>query len=388
MEQLARFTREGAAGAWRVIAREGLAVGERIDVYKRGRVAHVRVGAMLGTLGNGEATYEIQSRSLSKRDAGRSTAENAETTTTHAEVAETMEQNGNGAVVGTVDAAVAALIKATQAHSKLDEDRVIALIEQHATKRTHVTHSVDLTKRDGTVERIAGQHKQFATLLEFVAAKVPVMLVGPAGSGKTSAARAVAKALNAPFFFTGAVVDRFALLGFRDAQSRVVETQLSLAIKQASVFLFDELDGSGEDAVLSFHAPIDNRVADMPEGQVQVHDECAFIASANTYGRGADRMYVGRTQLDAATLDRFAVLDWDYDYDLERDACANAEWCERVQSVRTAVMDLKIRHVVSMRATFQGEKLLARGMARTQVEDSVLWRGLDADSRAKVERAL
>jgi hypothetical protein len=40
-------------------------------------------------------------------------------------------------------------------------------------------------------------------------------------------------------------------------------------------------------------------------------------AAANTYGTGADALYVGRNQLDAATLDRFYVVEMDYDRKLE-----------------------------------------------------------------------
>ena len=46
-----------------------------------------------------------------------------------------------------------------------------------------------------------------------------------------------------------------------------------------------------------------------------------ILAAANTWGRGGDQQYVGRNQLDAATLDRFVLstLHVDYDTDLERD---------------------------------------------------------------------
>jgi len=168
-----------------------------------------------------------------------------------------------------------------------------------------------------------------------------------------------------------------------------VHTQYSQAIKQPCVFLFDEGDASAADALLAFNAAIDNRVADLPEGKVDVHPECRFIFSANTFGRGADRMYVGRAQLDAATIDRFAMLSWDYDRDLERKlGDSMPQWVKRVHQVRAAVETLKVRHVVSMRAVVQGIKLLNVGMTLAAVEDAVLWRGLDADARTKIERAV
>jgi len=62
------------------------------------------------------------------------------------------------------------------------------------------------------------------------------------------------------------------------------------------------------------------------------------------------------------------------------------EWFARVRSVRSAIADLGIRHIVSPRATLNGAKLFAVGIGRKHVEELALWKGLDVDSRAKVER--
>jgi cobaltochelatase CobS len=43
-----------------------------------------------------------------------------------------------------------------------------------------------------------------------------------------------------------------------------------------------------------------------------LHEDCRLIAGANTIGRGRDATYTGRAAIDAATLDRFAVLAWEY----------------------------------------------------------------------------
>ncbi len=82
----------------------------------------------------------------------------------------------------------------------------------------------------------------------------------------------------------------------------------------------------------------------------------------------ADRQYVGRNQLDAASLDRFYVIPMDYDNELEsslygiesksqtvsQTPCAMTvqEWVAYVQQVRKAVGTFggAIRHIVSMRA--------------------------------------
>jgi hypothetical protein len=52
--------------------------------------------------------------------------------------------------------------------------------------------------------------------------------------------------------------------------------------------------------------------------------------------------------------------------------------------VRHAVGELKVRHVVSPRATVNGARLLAAGWSWADAEDAVIWKGLDADTKGKV----
>src|SRR5678815_741161 len=68
MEHLARFTREDAGGAWRVIARPGLTSGQKVDVAKRGKVATVTVGEVVRTLSSGECVYAILRRTQAKAE--------------------------------------------------------------------------------------------------------------------------------------------------------------------------------------------------------------------------------------------------------------------------------------------------------------------------------
>lgn len=63
---------------------------------------------------------------------------------------------------------------------------------------------------------------------------------------------------------------------------------------------------------------------------------------------------------------------------------SDKEWCETVQSYRKAVAKLQLRMVVSPRATFQGEKLLASGIKMKDVVDMVILRGATADQIKKI----
>jgi hypothetical protein len=245
---------------------------------------------------------------------------------------------------------------------------------------------LDLTVRinDSKSKDLGKQHYQLPVLLQILATKLNVYIVGPAGAGKTYAAIQCAKALGVEFYFTGAVASEFKLTGFIDAQGRIVSTEFRKAFENGGLFLFDEIDASYPQAVLAFNAALANDYMDFPDKRVQRHKDFYCIAAANTYGQGADRQYVGRNQLDAASLDRFVFLDWEYDENLERELAGNEDWSDYVQKVRRLVVSLKIRHVVSPRASIYGARLLASGLNREIVEQTILWKGLDDASRNKV----
>lgn len=227
-------------------------------------------------------------------------------------------------------------------------------------------------------------HFQFEILYKILANKLNVYIVGPAGAGKTYAAIQCAKALKVEFYFTGAVASEFKLTGFIDAQGRIVSTEFRKAFENGGLFLFDEIDASYPQAVLAFNAALANDYMDFPDKRVKRHEKFYCIAAANTYGQGADRQYVGRNQLDAASLDRFVFLDWKYDENLERKLAKNQEWTEYVQKIRRYIEAQRIRHVVSPRASIYGAKLLANGISQEIVEQTILWKGLDEATKTKI----
>jgi cobaltochelatase CobS len=105
-------------------------------------------------------------------------------------------------------------------------------------------------------------------VLKAVTAGVTPMLVGPAGSGKTTLARQIAEALNRPFYMAARVTSEYKLTGFIDAAGKAVQTDFRRAYEKGGVFLFDEIDASDADALTAFNAPLANDVADFPDGQV------------------------------------------------------------------------------------------------------------------------
>lgn len=232
-------------------------------------------------------------------------------------------------------------------------------------------------------------HKQFPELLNIIAQGVPAMLVGPAGSGKTMAAEQAAESMGLSFYMQGGTSGSHELLGYCDAHGRYQTTPFRYAFEHGGVFLKDEIDVDDPAAILVINSALANGAMAFPDtpNPVRRHKDFYFIGAANTFGQGADRLYVGRNQLDAATLDRFAFLSWRYDEKLERAVAGNDSWVDRVQSLRRGAEKEKARVVISPRASINGAKLLAAGMTRDAVEQALIWKGTDGDLRSRIERA-
>ncbi len=229
------------------------------------------------------------------------------------------------------------------------------------------------------------RHFRFPELLKALTAHQNVFISGPTGAGKTFAAEQCAKKLKCDFYFTGAISNEYKLLGYMDANGNYVSTEFRKAYENGGLFLFDEVDASFPQPLLAFNAALSGVQMDFPDKTVKKHKDFFCIATANTYGSGASRQYVGRNQLDSAFLDRFVFIDWPYDEELERNMTENQEWADYVLKVRAAIDKLGVgkmalRHIVSPRATISGASLLKAGLEKERVEEMVIWKGLDRET--------
>jgi len=236
------------------------------------------------------------------------------------------------------------------------------------------------------------QHNQFANLLTVVAAREPVLMVGPAGTGKTHAAEMVAQALSLAFYSisVGSQTSKSDLVGYMHAAGGYVPTQFRKAYETGGVFLLDEADAGNSNVLILLNAALSNGYMAFPDSMVKVHDDFRMIATANTFGHGASRQYVGRNQLDAATLDRFVTLTWDIDDNVELNMAGatpqGKKWLSVVRAVRKRVVDeLELRIVVSPRATKRGAILLAAGMSFAEVLPIALTGNMPAGERKEIE---
>ena len=116
------------------------------------------------------------------------------------------------------------------------------------------------------------------------------------------------------------------------------------AYEYGGVFHFDEIDNSHPSTLAIINGALANGEMGFPDGMVKRHADFRCVASANTYGRGPDRAYVGRQAIDAATLDRFAVVTVEVDRALEESLCmATGLDLARVSRVLAYVRHLRMQ---------------------------------------------
>ena len=231
-----------------------------------------------------------------------------------------------------------------------------------------------------------GEHMAFGDLVRLITLRLNVLLAGPAGSGKTSGAERASKKMQLAFYpqSVGAQTSLAQLMGYMDAQGKYVRTIFRDAFEKGGVFLLDEIDAGNPNVLTALNSALANEYCSFPDLVVKKHPDFICIAAGNTWGSGADRLYVGRNQLDAATLDRFAKVVWDYDEKLEVKISGNCSWARRVQALRKSAWTQKLRVIVSPRATLGGAKMLAAGFSQSEVEDILIFNATDTTTADKI----
>lgn len=171
----------------------------------------------------------------------------------------------------------------------------------------------------------------FEDIIQFASQRIHCMMVGPTGSGKTFLGERVAEALSLEF----AAISCSAGMSESKLEGSMLPTGKGGAFEywpssfvqmyeEGGVFLFDEIDASDPNTLTLINAALAGdrffveKRFENPE--VVRHEDFICLAAANTWGQGADAQFVGREQLDAATLNRFSVgmVEVGYDQDVER----------------------------------------------------------------------
>ena len=242
--------------------------------------------------------------------------------------------------------------------------------------------------------RVSGHtHAVFPDVLLALGAGCQVLLVGPAGTGKSMMAQQAAEAFGQEFhaLSLGPTTPMSKIFGYYDAHGHYHATPFRRAFEHGGLMLLDELDSGHPGLLAELNQALSIRSCAFADGMITAHPDFRLIATANTYGTGGDRQYVGRQALDAATLDRFVVIDVPVDEELEeRIALAHApsrpkdarRVIEEVRRLRATAAEKRLPVMFSPRASIDSARLLEAGAS---VEQAIRWRvvrGMSAAHRS------
>jgi hypothetical protein len=225
------------------------------------------------------------------------------------------------------------------------------------------------------------RHAKHEYIKTCIKADIPVYLVGEAGTGKNYTLQEIAHELKLEFYFTNSVQQEYKVTGFIDAGGVYHETEFYKAFTKGGLFFLDEMDASVPEVLVLLNAAIANRYFEFPNGRVDAHSDFRVVAAGNTVGSGANELYTGRLVLDSASLDRFVVIEFDYDKSIELSLAKGNEYLVNfVRSLRDFSKQSGIRATFSYRCIINITKLEKAGMNLVDILRIAVVKGLDKDT--------
>jgi energy-coupling factor transporter ATP-binding protein EcfA2 len=277
-----------------------------------------------------------------------------------------------------------------------DLNALMALVTEVAANMPKV---IEVRRPNGSAVRFDGlTHECFQEVLELVQAGEEVFLPGPAGCGKSHLAGQIATALGRRFgsISCSAGMSESQILGRlvpkgEQGQFEFLGTQFLDCYENGGVFLFDEIDAADPNVLLIVNSALANGHLSVPARHdkpvAKRHPDFVCIAAANTYGKGADRQYVGRNELDESTLDRFRVgcVPMDYSRELEKQLCPDETLRERLWGYRENCHRNRLQRIVSTRFMAKAYKMVSQYGWDYEKVDAKLFAGWREDEIRKAK---
>ena len=279
---------------------------------------------------------------------------------------------------------------AVVAHEALEEVRQqIADVAASAPKI--ITVNIPTLPEPVTIE---GAHRDLPKLVARLHAGMYVMLIGPAGTGKSYMAHDAAKALGVPCYDLSVTVQtqEWKVAGAHSAVTFIRGT-IREAYENGGVLLIDEFDNGSPNFLAGLNLLLSSDTYTFADGvTVNRHPQFYVVGTANTIGEGGTAQYRARQALDAATLDRFTFMFVDIDPAIEEamaaqyldDVTVRADLLKLVRVSRVNGADNNLRVVITPRATLDGAKMLALGEPMENVIRDRIVRGCSPDIAEKI----
>lgn len=170
---------------------------------------------------------------------------------------------------------------------------------------------------------LEGGHKLLGYVHKLALARIPIYLVGPAGCGKSFMARDLADLMDLEYGevpLTAGATPSW-LVGAHTMAGYTSRPYVDL-YNDGGIMTLEELDAGDPNLLIIINNSISQESFFNPVTGEEIRKSKNFIvvATGNTWGVGATRLYTARSRLDAATLDRFRQgrVEIDYDPNIER----------------------------------------------------------------------
>jgi len=226
-------------------------------------------------------------------------------------------------------------------------------------------------------------HKKYEFIKTLIDNKIPVMLEGEAGSGKTTMLMQIAKDLGLNFYsITGTQQTSVAnLLGFRSVTGTYIGTQLREAYEHGGLFLLDEFDGMNPNTILALNS-IENGFLAFPDKVLEAHPNFIMCATVNPANQHA--AFTGRSKQDAAAMDRFMDVNINRDSDLELELTSKIS-VAFAEKMRQLLKDNGVvTRVITMRDTMRLhrlQELQKKGLIKENPLDTLVGTNVELKSK-------
>jgi MoxR-like ATPase len=279
----------------------------------------------------------------------------------------------------------------------MDEDAVRRIVqEQVAGIAPHIIEVKHAGKDAIKIEGLT--HPEFERALKYLSNGANIMLVGPAGCGKSYLSAQLAKALDVEFgtISGSAGVSESELNGWLlpadGGKFEYVPAQfIELYERGNALFCFDEMDAFDPNMLLICNTALANGHMTVAKRRhapsIKRGANMYLMGTANTFGTGANPLYASRSTLDEATRDRFVFITVDYDKRLEESigtagGLSVAEMAG-IWELRDKCREAQLRRVISTRAFEKAAIMKQSGDSWREIRDRLL-EGWTKDERTKV----
>ncbi len=273
----------------------------------------------------------------------------------------------------------------------------------HAETMEFIQNSYSLKPKDLVIGELKWKY-----LIRSAVRGKNIMMTGPAGCGKTLAAKSLVNALDRPNFYfnMGATQDpRATLIGnvhFEKSKGTYFSESLFVKAIQTpnAVILLDELTRAHPDAWNILMTVLDQGQRylrlDEQDGQatINVAEGVCFVSTANIGNE-----YTATRQLDKALLDRFVIIEMDTLSDEQEHGllqymfpAVNSEELKKVSSIafltrsESKADNPRIGTGISTRTSVEIAGLLFDGFSIEEAADITIYPQYDADGGADSER--